>query len=118
MIGCHRAADLVLVVTACIGADIDTRDELDPVQIGKPTDPPRGLRLRRHVLVGNPPRRVQHATHEAAAHVGPVRTLGAVEANQRKDLAPGILTLGHGELAIEIDSACRATGGVAAGPAL
>ena len=47
MVTRDRAADLVLVVTACIGADIDTRDKLDPVEIGKPTDPPRRLRRKR-----------------------------------------------------------------------
>ena len=118
MIGRDRAADLVLVVAAGIGADIDAGDELDPVEIGKAADPPRRLRLGRHVLVGNPARRVQHAAHQAAAHVGPVRPLGAVEPDQREDLAPGILALGHGELAVEIDSPGGAARGIAAGPAL
>ena len=118
MIGRDRAADLVPVVAAGIGADVDAGDELDPVEIGETADASRGLRLRRHVLVGNPARRVQHAAHEAAAHVGPIRPLGAVEADQGENLAPGIRTLGHGELAVEIDGTCRAARGIAPGPAL
>ena len=118
MVGRDRAADLVPVVTTGIGADVDAGDELDPVEIGETADAPCGLRLGRHVLVGNPARRVQHAAHEAAAHVGPVRTLGAVEPDQGEDLAPGIRALGHGELAVEIDRAGRAARGIAAGPAL
>jgi hypothetical protein len=55
--------DLVLVITAGIGADIDAGDELYAVQIGETADAPCGLRFRRHVLVGNPTRRVQHAAH-------------------------------------------------------
>jgi hypothetical protein len=53
-------------------------------------------------------RRVQHAADQAAAHVGPVRALRAVEADQREDLAPGIGPFEHRELAVEIDGAGRA----------
>src|SRR5690606_25762744 len=78
----------------------------------------RRLRLRRLVLVRDPARRIQHAADEAAAHVGPIRPLGAVEPDQGEDLAPGILALGHRELAVEIDRTGRAAGGMAPGPAL
>ncbi|MBE0455817.1 MAG: hypothetical protein IBX58_19500, partial [Roseovarius sp.] len=53
MIRRDRAADLVLVVATGVGADVDAGDELDPVEIGGAVDPPRRLRLGRHVLVGN-----------------------------------------------------------------
>ena len=45
MVGRDRGADLVLVLAHRIGADVDARDELQPVEIGEAVDPARSLRL-------------------------------------------------------------------------
>ena len=118
MIRRHRRADLVLGLAIGVGADIDAGHELDPVEVGEACDAARRLCLGRTVLVGNPPRGVQHASHEAAAHVRPIRPLGAVQADQGEDLAPGVRAFEDGELAVDVDRAARPSGRVAAGPAL
>ena len=81
-----------------------------PSRSAKPAMRRAACACGRDVLVGDAARRVQHAADQAAAHVGPVRALGAVEPDQREDLAPRIGPLEHGELAVEIDGA----GGAAA----
>src|SRR5690606_33739109 len=107
-----------LVVAIRVGADVDAGNELQPVEIGKARDATRGLCRLALVLVGKATGGVEHAADQAAPHIGPFRTLGAVEPDQREDLAAGVLTFEHGELAIEIDRAGRAARGVAAGPTL
>src|SRR5690606_8506651 len=93
-------------------------DELQAIEISKAADTPGGLSLRRLVLVGDATGRVQHAADQAAAHVGPLRSLRAVEADQRKDLAPGVGPFEDRELAVQIDRPGRAVGRIAAGPSL
>src|SRR5690606_34106566 len=41
----HRRADLVLLLAVGVGADVDPRHELEPVEIGKAADATRGLGL-------------------------------------------------------------------------
>jgi hypothetical protein len=88
MVRRHRAPDLVLVVAVGVGADVDAGDELEPVEIGEAGDAPRRLRLWLDVPGRDAARRVQHTADEAPALVGPIRTLGAVEADQSDWSAP------------------------------
>src|SRR5690625_1557727 len=114
----HCGADFVLIVAEGIGADVDPGDELQAIEIGKAADAPGSLSLRRLVLVGDATGRVQHAADQTTAHVGPLRSLRAVEADQREDFAPGVRPLQDGELAVQIDRPGRAVGCIAAGPSL
>ena len=119
VVGGDGDPDLVLVLAAGVLADVDPGQELEAVQVREAPDAPLGLRLGRAVLVRDAVRRVQDAAHQAPAHVGPLRALGAHQPDQAEDLAPRVLALEDRVLAVQVDGAgVGVAGGVAAGPAL
>jgi hypothetical protein len=118
MVGGDRGADLVLVLAVRVGADVDAGDELDAVEIAEAADAAAGLRLGELSLSDTRAPSLRMPRIRAAPHVRPVRTLRAVEADQRPDLAAGIGPFEHRVFGVEIDGAGGGAARPAAGPAL
>ncbi len=111
--------DDALVLAVLVLLPVDLAHELDAIEICESANAARVLRGRTVVAGMNPTRGVEDRLDEGATHVGPLRPLGAVQADQRPHLATGELTLHHDELAVQVDRAgVVVTGGVAASPSL
>ena len=83
--------------------DIDAADKLNAVQFVKALDAPRRHRLRTHVFRVDLARGVEHRPDEAAAHLPPGLTLGAVQANVGEHLALDERSFQDHELTGQVD---------------
>ena len=120
MILCNRRFDRVAVVAvALILLHINASDKLDPVQIGKTVDAPRGNGLRGFVFRRYAARRIKDALDKGTPHVRVFRSLGTVETDHAPHLAASVGTFQHHELAIQINGTrCDVARGITARPTL